>query len=507
MNNRIQFSPLWVLLIVPMALAVGLLEHQVFAALPEQSGLKAWLWLMDVLLAAIALLGLLFAWGWSQSLKRQQAAELGRRQTQHLLQTFVDNTPSVAFIKDEQGRHLMVNRAMEALLGRDRSKIIGSTDKELFADRPELDEFFHSSDMRVLQTGVVFERETELHLPDGSRRVYLEHKFPLFRNELDIYAIGGIATDISELKLTQESLEEREAHLRAVVEGSLDGIVVIDYQGTILSFNPAAQCMFGVSEEEVLGNNVNCLMPEPYRSEHDSYLSNYLQTGKASIIGIGREVEGLRSNGDSFPMDLEVTRVDVQGECRFVGIVRDVTEARAMRQELERLAITDPLTGLVNRRRFFALGEENLARARRYQRRFSVMLLDVDHFKKVNDTHGHGVGDEVLKHIAKTGWAVLRDVDTWCRYGGEEFAVMLPETDLSSTYRLAERLRQSLSSQPIEPLELELKITVSIGIAEWSEEDEGLDSILERADKQLYEAKDSGRNRVCPRVDEGAEGA
>lgn len=166
--------------------------------------------------------------------------------------------------------------------------------------------------------------------------------------------------------------------------------------------------------------------------------------------------------------------------------------------QLERAATTDPLTGLYNRRYFIETAERELARARRYSKPLSVLMLDIDHFKRINDTYGHPVGDEVLKLLARQAAPQLRKLDVLARLGGEEFAVLLSETGGDGAALLAERLRKSLSELTVRAMGATLKFTVSIGCAEVMVNSQGEDilSALERADEALYRAKESGRNRV-----------
>ena len=172
-------------------------------------------------------------------------------------------------------------------------------------------------------------------------------------------------------------------------------------------------------------------------------------------------------------------------------------QARAAQAELRRLASIDELTGVANRRWFTAMASRELERCRRFNHQLSLLMIDVDHFKKVNDTHGHAVGDEVLKAFTRVLEGNLRSVDLLGRLGGEEFAVMLPESDHNAATHTAERLRASVEAL-IFPLEdgSNLKITTSVGIAILAGVGETLDSLLARADNALYIAKGEGRNRV-----------
>jgi diguanylate cyclase (GGDEF)-like protein len=164
--------------------------------------------------------------------------------------------------------------------------------------------------------------------------------------------------------------------------------------------------------------------------------------------------------------------------------------------ELHRLAATDFLTGIANHRRFSEAGEREIQRARRYGHSLAALMLDLDHFKKVNDTYGHAVGDKVLVAITAAIRKLLRDIDVFGRLGGEEFAILLPETDLAGGRTTAERLRAAIAETAIDAGTAVLKVTISIGITLLSQDDHGLDAVLKRADDAMYEAKRNGRNRV-----------
>lgn len=168
----------------------------------------------------------------------------------------------------------------------------------------------------------------------------------------------------------------------------------------------------------------------------------------------------------------------------------------AAEAELRHLAATDPLTGAPNRRTFLEQAVKEISRAKRYNHDVGFLICDLDHFKRINDTHGHLVGDDVLKAfygIAKTD---LRTTDLIGRFGGEEFGIMLPETGVTDAIQLAERLRERLSGLELASPEGTVKATVSVGVAVLEEMDADLDSLMARADRALYEAKDSGRNLV-----------
>lgn len=165
-------------------------------------------------------------------------------------------------------------------------------------------------------------------------------------------------------------------------------------------------------------------------------------------------------------------------------------------QKLQQLASTDPLTGLNNRRSIEPQLESEVSRARRHQAHFSVIIADLDHFKRVNDQYGHIVGDGVLCEVARRIESLLRREDRAARWGGEEFLVLLPETDLEQAEIVAEKIRQAIADRPVAANGFRIPLTISIGVATWTD-DSGAESLIRRADKGLYRAKGSGRNRVC----------
>jgi diguanylate cyclase (GGDEF)-like protein/PAS domain S-box-containing protein len=177
----------------------------------------------------------------------------------------------------------------------------------------------------------------------------------------------------------------------------------------------------------------------------------------------------------------------------LIGISTDVTVEYHLRSKLEQQANTDPLTGLFNRRSFTSFCEHEFLRANRYFQPFSLMIIDIDLFKAVNDTYGHLVGDEVIKRVANICHKQIREADVLARIGGEEFAILLPDTDIDSAYILAERLRdaQQQYDEPLAP-----PITISIGVATIHPQDKTFLELFKRADKALYSSKNSGRNSV-----------
>jgi diguanylate cyclase (GGDEF)-like protein len=180
-----------------------------------------------------------------------------------------------------------------------------------------------------------------------------------------------------------------------------------------------------------------------------------------------------------------------------LAVARDITE-RKRAEQAEELASRDGLTGLYNHRMFYSLLKDEIVRTQRFKRPVSLLMLDIDHFKRVNDTYGHQAGDAILKGLSILLMKQARAVDRVCRYGGEEFMVILPETDTAVAMNIAERLRAEVERQPFGINGGKTAgITVSIGVATYPQQVDSLEALVKAADDALYAAKQGGRNRVC----------
>ncbi len=180
----------------------------------------------------------------------------------------------------------------------------------------------------------------------------------------------------------------------------------------------------------------------------------------------------------------------------FLSAGADISERKTLESELTRLAITDPLTGAFNRRYLVETGAREAERARRYGSPFSILVIDIDFFKNVNDSYGHSVGDATLQALTQLARKMLRGSDCFGRMGGEEFAVLLPQADLDRAHQMADRMRLALQRMEIATPKGPISITVSIGVAQLSGPETRFDETLIRADKALYVAKQTGRNKV-----------
>ena len=255
-----------------------------------------------------------------------------------VLRALIDSAVDGIIVIDAQGRIETFNPAAERLFGYRQEEVVGRNVTMLMPSpyREEHDRYLS----RYLETGhakiIGIGREVTglrrdgttfpLHLSVGEMIVGSERKFT------------GIVHDLTERAKLIEQLRGSEERWRSVIESAVDGIVVIDSNGRIEAFNPAAERLFGYQVSELLGRNVNVLMPSPYHEEHDGYLARYLATGEAKIIGIGREVTGRRRDGTTFPLRLSVGEMSIGGERKFTGILHDLTARVRMEEQLREQA-------------------------------------------------------------------------------------------------------------------------------------------------------------------------
>ena len=308
-------------------------------------------------------------------------------------------------------------------------------------------------------------------------------------------------------KRLEEQLRLSEERLAGIIELAQDAILTTDGNLNITLFNPAAERLFGYRSDEIVGRPLWLLLPERVRAVHDQRIAEFAESPVQTRAMTDRgEVTGVTFGGREFPAEVSIAKLHHPNGTLYTAVVRDISERRRAEAELRRMATTDPLTGLWNRRRFLELAEGELSRLRRYGRPVSVLMLDIDHFKAINDTHGHAAGDEALCRLAEWCQGELRETDHLGRLGGEEFAIVLPETGLAEAVEVAERLRLRLSGLPMRMGDADLRMTVSIGVADCREGDGSIDRALGRADRALYAAKGRGRNRVVAAEPDCPEG-
>ena len=284
-----------------------------------------------------------------------------------------------------------------------------------------------------------------------------------------------------------------ESLFEAALESSYDSVLITDAnldEPTIVYVNPAFCRMTGYSADEVLGRTPAILQGERTEREVTRSLRKALEAGHSFE---GRTVN-YRKNGEPFHIEWRTSPVvDDEGRTtHYIAIQRDVTAQVRQVRRLKRLAEIDGLTRLFAREAGEAALGDEVKRARDEDAPLSVILLDIDHFKRINDDHGHAAGDQVLERIASVIEARIRGQDIAVRWGGEEFVVVLRDTALEGAERVAEALREMIASTSFQ---YEIDVTISAGVAELGE-GESKEALIERADEAMYAAKSAGRDRV-----------
>lgn len=242
-----------------------------------------------------------------------------------ILAAIVNSSDDAIFATDTGGVVLTWNRGAERMYGYSAAEMVGRPLTILAPDHEASDDMMRAR--QRVAAGEHIEHQEVVRRTKGGRLVDVSiNVTPIADATGRVVAASTIAHDISDRKRVERALRASEAHWRAIIQSAVDGIIVIDSRGTIESFNPAAERLFGYRQAEVLGRNVSMLMPEPYRSEHDGYLARYVTTGQAKIIGIGREVSAMRKDGSIFPVHLSVGEMHIEGAPKFTGIVHDLTE-------------------------------------------------------------------------------------------------------------------------------------------------------------------------------------
>ncbi len=295
----------------------------------------------------------------------------------------------------------------------------------------------------------------------------------------------------------------------SILSRALDAIWIIDETDIVRYLNPAAETLTGYAAAELIGRPISSILPSSMPQQHVEYIKAYLKRGGESrVLGRVREFAIVSKHGEEVPVELTAFEIKPEGPVRrFSGIMRDIRARKKLEAEreelldrLEKLAWIDELTGLTNRRGFLQEADKLSSYARRYGIAVSLAIVDLDHFKRVNDTYGHGTGDEVLRRIAEICRRALRHEDTIGRIGGEEFGVLCPGAEPETARSVLERLCRHVASAPISltgpDAPQDFEITVSAGIARL-EADAPVEDTLRKADAALYDAKNQGRNRVC----------
>jgi diguanylate cyclase (GGDEF)-like protein/PAS domain S-box-containing protein len=299
-----------------------------------------------------------------------------------------------------------------------------------------------------------------------------------------------IQKEIHEKNEREKQISILEKKYRILVENSLFSVIISGLDGKILYMNSRAAQQFDISQSYAL----NLSTKDFYASPEDRKILLDILKRKGFVQDM--DFKFVTSRSSEFWASISVSIIEFEGEQALFTALIDITRRKMLSQELEYLAMTDELTQLYNRRFFLDRLQREFKLWQRYKNPFSVLLIDIDHFKNINDHFGHDIGDLALKFVAKSLKDLVREVDTVARYGGEEFIILLPQTQGDMAKELAERLLLKIATSQIELTDISLKVTVSIGVAEVRTEMLDLNHLLKTVDNALYQAKWQGRNQV-----------
>lgn len=304
----------------------------------------------------------------------------------------------------------------------------------------------------------------------------------------------------SERNLALKTIQKHDKKLRAVIDGAFDAILTIDTAGLLVEFNPAAERIFGYKKDEVIGKLMSeLIIPARYRTAHHAGHQQYVMSGVKHIFNQRIELVAMRADGSEFPIELTLTALKDADLSLVTGFVRDISEQKKARQEIENFAYYDALTALPNRRLLIDRYQHAILIAQRASTYCGLLFIDLDKFKTLNDTKGHDVGDQLLIEVAKRIQNTVRTGDTVARLSGDEFVVIIENLDASAAvaYQQVSEVAQKLLAELNKPYYLsffEFVTSASIGITLFNDNQLTFEDHLRHADTAMYLSKDSGGN-------------
>lgn len=308
------------------------------------------------------------------------------------------------------------------------------------------------------------------------------------------YQFVSIQKDITDKKIVEEKLFQNEYRMRSILENTGDGVITIDEAASILSFNRAAEIILGYSADKAIGQNFTNLVTDSNNESEKSVTRSIYEASRETYPNNNIELIGLHKTGFTVPLELTVSKMKESNKNIYIISMRDITDRIETEEHLRHLAHHDTLTGLPNRTAFLERLEHAIALCQRRKDEIAVLFMDIDHFKLINDTLGHDIGDKLLKGIAERLVKCVRKGDTVARLGGDEFTFLLEDISSSNDIpAIVDKIIETIS-KPIMIDDRELFITTSVGISRYPGDGDSGFELLKNADTAMYRAKEEGRN-------------
>jgi len=411
------------------------------------------------------------------------------RESERRYRDIAENAREWIWEVDAAGKYSFSSNVVEKILGYRADEILGKYFYDLF--HPEDREELKRVALEAFATKQPFREFLNRNLHKSGRTVWLSTSgIPLLDDSGNLLGYRGVDADITEMIITAESLRESEELFRSVAQSALDAIIVTDDTGNIRLWNDAAESLFGYSTDETVGKQLTMIIPERFRTAHAKGLQKYVSSGKTKVMGRQYEIMVRNKEGREFPAEISVSSWTSRGNIFFTGIVRDITVRKQLEEKMHALCNTDELTGLLNRRGFLTLAQKHIEIARRNKRNFSLLYLDLNDMKKINDAFGHRAGDQALIDIADVLRRTFRASDIIARIGGDEFTVLITETRFSAIENIIDHHIQDNLRMHNEHAEEGCTLSVSMGMVHYnSDQPCTLEELLARADELMYEHK------------------
>lgn len=407
----------------------------------------------------------------------------------------LDEVGAFVYTTDLEGRYTYANQLVLQLLGGQALEAVLGREFGDFVQLPEaVYAALRAADLRVMRDGETIAREeTNLIRATGELRTYWSTKKPLRDVSGHIIGMLGISHDITEKKHLEDQVRQQKELLDAVLN-NVDALVYMkDAHRRFVYANPSVAQAFGLPVHAIVGRQDTELMPQAIADQFWAVDQQIMATGQRQTSEVALpDAQGRLRHYWS----VVVPGTAPDGTAAVIGLSTDITELHALKEQLQQRADSDGLTGLANRRSFWEQAERQFALSRRHGVPLALLALDIDHFKQVNDNHGHPMGDLVLKAFADCCRRVLRSTDLCARTGGEEFCILLPATDLDGACAMAERIRTEVAALRLDDLGPQVRISASLGVATLCAQSPGFETLFSRADRALYAAKRQGRNRT-----------